>query len=70
MASAGDLNADGYADVVVGADYFADGEGDEGAAFVYFGSEAGPSEDPDWSHTSGQQGAQYGIDVSSAGTVR
>ncbi|MDR6808332.1 hypothetical protein J2Y45_005318 [Dyadobacter sp. BE34] len=38
VASAGDVNADGYDDVVVGAPYYDDGEPSEGAAFVYYGS--------------------------------
>ncbi|MGG7660908.1 FG-GAP-like repeat-containing protein [Dyadobacter sp. BHUBP1] len=38
IASAGDVNADGYDDVVVGAPYFDDGQASEGAAFVYYGS--------------------------------
>ncbi|MDR6808331.1 hypothetical protein J2Y45_005319 [Dyadobacter sp. BE34] len=38
VASAGDVNADGYDDVVVGAPYYDAGEPSEGAAFVYYGS--------------------------------
>jgi hypothetical protein len=38
VASAGDVNSDGYGDVIVGADRYENGETDEGAAFVYHGS--------------------------------
>jgi hypothetical protein len=46
VAGAGDVNGDGYADVIVGdSDYFA-GQLDEGAAFVFHGSASGISGAP------------------------
>ena len=42
VASAGDVNRDGYADVIVGANlYDSPGQSDEGAAFVYYGNSNG-----------------------------
>ena len=41
MATAGDVNGDGYADVIVGAPDYDNGQTDEGRAFVYLGSAAG-----------------------------
>ena len=41
MAGAGDVNGDGYADVIVGADRYDSGETDEGVAFVFLGSAVG-----------------------------
>jgi hypothetical protein len=38
---AGDVNGDGYADVVVSASYYDAGQQDEGAVFVYHGSPTG-----------------------------
>ena len=38
VAGAGDVNNDGFADVIVGAQGFDHGQTDEGAAFVYLGS--------------------------------
>ena len=41
MAGAGDVNGDGYADVIVGAFLYDAGQSDEGAAFVFLGSGSG-----------------------------
>ena len=41
MATAGDVNGDGFSDVIVGAPYYDNGEFDEGRAFLYLGSAAG-----------------------------
>jgi hypothetical protein len=39
VAGAGDVNDDGYADVIVGAPSYNAGELKEGAAFVYLGED-------------------------------
>lgn len=41
LAGAGDVNADGYDDLVVGADEYTSGSTDEGAVLVYHGSASG-----------------------------
>ncbi|MDR6808334.1 hypothetical protein J2Y45_005316 [Dyadobacter sp. BE34] len=41
VAGAGDINGDGYDDIIVGADNYTNGQASEGAAFIYFGSNAG-----------------------------
>ncbi len=43
LAMAGDVNSDGYEDIMVGAPYYANGETDEGAVFFYYGSASGLS---------------------------
>ena len=43
VATAGDVNGDGYSDVIVGATPYDNGETDEGRAFVYLGSASGLS---------------------------
>lgn len=67
--SAGDVNNDGYADVIVGARYYDNGEPDEGRAFAYYGSSSGLSVTPDWTAESNQAGAFFGRSVASAGDV-
>ncbi len=68
-ACAGDVNGDGYSDVIVGSQNYDNGQTDEGRVFVYFGSAAGLSLTPNWSAESNQSGAHFGVSVSSAGDV-
>jgi hypothetical protein len=73
VAGAGDLNGDGYADVIVGAPAYDAGEADEGAAFVFLGGAAGIAD----THAAGaharlesdQPGAGLGTSVAGAGDV-
>lgn len=69
VASAGDINGDGYDDVVVGADGFDDAEEDEGRAYVFLGSAEGLGPHPVWVVGSGQSWVGFGAAVSSAGDV-
>jgi len=67
--AAGDVNGDGYADVIVGAWLADHGELNEGRAFVYFGSDSGLAAQPDWSGESDDLLAAYGYFCASAGDV-
>ncbi|MBP7669010.1 MAG: FG-GAP repeat protein [Candidatus Eisenbacteria bacterium] len=69
VAPAGDVNADGYDDVIIGADIYDSGQFDEGCAFVYLGSAAGLSTTPVWMGQGDQASAQYGFCVATAGDV-
>jgi hypothetical protein len=69
VASAGDVNGDGYSDVIVGAYYYDNGQTDEGAAFVYHGSATGLSTTASFQVESNQANANMGFSVSSAGDV-
>ncbi|UCG29914.1 MAG: FG-GAP repeat protein, partial [candidate division WOR-3 bacterium] len=69
VSAAGDVNGDGYSDVIVGADWYDNGEPDEGRAFVYHGSSTGLSLTPNWTAESDQEEAEFGHAVSSAGDV-
>jgi len=67
VSSGGDVNGDGYDDVVVGADCYSDGQTGEGRAFLYLGSSSGLSDLPSWTAESDQADAGFGYAVSSAG---
>jgi hypothetical protein len=41
VAGGGDINGDGYSDVLTGARAYTNGEDGEGAAFIYYGNNAG-----------------------------
>jgi len=64
VKSLGDVNGDGFDDLIIGADMYDAGENNEGAAFVWFGS-AGGLGDPgtpanaDWRAESNQADARY-----------
>ena len=69
VASAGDVNGDGYADIIIGSPSYDDGEEEEGAIYIWHGSASGLSASPNWSATSGQAYASLGVSVDSAGDV-
>ena len=69
VSTAGDVNGDGYSDVIIGALQYSSGSGGEGRAYVYHGSASGLATNPSWTTTGGQIGDQYGNSVSTAGDV-
>jgi hypothetical protein len=69
VGTAGDVNGDGFDDVIVGAWLFDNGRVDEGRALVYHGSVRGLRSTPAWSAESDQDGAHFGHSVGTAGDV-
>ena len=69
IASAGDVNGDGFFDIIIGASRYSNGEDNEGAAFVYYGSPSGPAQTPSWTMEGNQANAFFGVSVSTAGDV-
>jgi hypothetical protein len=69
VSSAGDVNGDGYDDVIVGAPNYNGGQTSEGGAFLYYGSPTGLATSPGWAAESNQASAAFGVSVSSAGDV-
>jgi len=65
VAWAGDINGDGYSDIIVGAPLYDNGQTDEGVAFVYHGSATGIPSSENWYAESNQASAQLGFSVAS-----
>ncbi|HEY8155963.1 MAG TPA: thrombospondin type 3 repeat-containing protein [Myxococcota bacterium] len=73
VSGAGDVNGDGYDDVIIGAPFYDSGENDEGAAFVFLGSASGIADADSGMAAaqleSNQAYAMFGESVSGAGDV-
>ena len=70
VANAGDVNGDGFDDLIVGAeDYQSDALTDDGWAAVYAGSASGLGATPLRQWLSGQQASRFGTHVGGAGDV-
>ena len=70
ISTAGDLNHDGYSDLVIGYPEYSNGQSAEGAIRVFLGTASGVFHStPDWFVESNQAGARLGSSVSPAGDV-
>ncbi|MEZ4791255.1 MAG: FG-GAP-like repeat-containing protein [Flavobacteriales bacterium] len=69
VANAGDVNGDGYSDLVVGAPNASNGQAGEGLAYIHYGSINGPSVAPSLTLEANVAGAAFGTSVASAGDV-
>jgi hypothetical protein len=71
LAPAGDVNGDGYDDLLVGAPYFDATPGaDNGAVYVYFGGPGGPTSDRHWvRHMQLRYGEYFGSVVAGPGDL-
>jgi hypothetical protein len=68
VASAGDLNGDGFRDLVIGAPNNDTAGSNAGRAYVYLGAPGGPDAAA-WKTFDGPSGSTHGIGVASAGDV-
>lgn len=69
VSSAGDVNCDGFADVVVGSPEHCQGGVCGGQALVYHGTPLGLEDDPAWTAMGQEDAARFGATVSGAGDV-
>ncbi len=69
LASGGDVNGDGYDDLWVGAPWYDNGQADEGAVFLFLGSQLGLAYVPAWWAEGDQEEAHFGFGLDSAGDV-
>ncbi|MFN0151811.1 MAG: FG-GAP-like repeat-containing protein [bacterium] len=68
LCATGDVNGDGFADVVVGSPYYGGAEAQEGRVYAYHGSASGLPATPSWIVEGNQQSSAFGISVA-AGDV-
>jgi hypothetical protein len=69
VSTAGDVNGDGYADIIVGSQSFNGDQLNERRALVFLGSAGGPSLAPDWTVDGNHADSEFGSSVSAAGDV-
>ena len=69
VAGIGDVNADGYDDLVVGDYMYSNGEDREGALYLFLGSATGPGAVPDQILESGVANERAGATADAAGDV-
>lgn len=69
VASAGDVNGDGYGDLVIGSHLYSQGYLNEGRAVVYLGSAGGLEATSVWGVLGGATNRRLGYGVSGAGDV-
>lgn len=69
VATAGDVNGDGYSDIIIGAPLYANGQANEGAAYAYHGSELGLVTPHAWQREMNQTGANFGFSVAGMGDM-
>ena len=69
VAGAGDVNGDGFDDLLVGAPRWNNGESSEGKAFLYLGSASGGTTIPAWQLEGNQVSANLGTALAAAGDV-
>jgi hypothetical protein len=67
VALVGDVDADGYDDVAVGAVNYDGGQLDEGRVYLYLGSSSGLAATEAWTAESDQRQSMYGFTMSTAG---
>lgn len=69
LAGGGDINGDGYDDILIGANNYNNGQSMEGAMYIFNGSSAGISTIPTLVMEGNKDTAVYGVKVAFAGDI-
>jgi hypothetical protein len=67
--TAGDVNNDGYDDIVVGSNFYDGVRTRDGGAWVFLGTDTGPAASPVWFASAVTPGAEFGWRLFGAGDV-
>lgn len=65
----GDVNGDGFLDIGIGAEFYDNGQTDEGKIYIFYGSESGLNLDPDWVVESNLTNGRWGKFVAPVGDI-
>ncbi len=68
-AAAGDVDGDGYDDVLLGSQWYDNGQVDEGVVWLFPGSPSGPAAAPTWFSESDQTDSGHGYNARGIGDV-
>ncbi|MFH0945784.1 MAG: FG-GAP-like repeat-containing protein [Planctomycetota bacterium] len=69
IATAGDVNGDGYSDILIGLQYETNTMTQQGRALLFLGSSSGPALLPVWDHLGTETRERFGAQVAPAGDV-
>src|SRR5690606_26726968 len=69
VGAGGDVNGDGFADLLAGAKYNDQGGANAGKAYLHLGAKAGLAEEAAWAYQGRRAGANASVRVSVAGDV-
>lgn len=69
VAGVGDVNGDGFADILIGSPFYANGQANEGAAFLYLGGAGAFNTGTDAHYEINQADAEFGTSVAAAGDI-
>ncbi|SFM90929.1 Por secretion system C-terminal sorting domain-containing protein [Chitinophaga sp. YR627] len=69
IAGGGDINGDGYTDIILGIPYYSNDQSGEGATYIYHGGSTGIGATPATILEGNQEGAGYGFDIEFAGDI-
>jgi hypothetical protein len=67
VSTAGDVNGDGYSDVIIGAPLYSNGQNEEGVILIYHGSDTGFVDVPDRLIEGATADAHFGVSVAGIG---
>ena len=69
IANAGDVNNDGYDDILIGCPLYDNVQTNEGIVYLFLGAAGVPASTPNWAVESNSSSAEFGSSIAAAGDV-